>query len=169
MEDTRLAVLRQDSLFVAGVFTAKGIYSVNLPATTEKQAIESVGGVGIIKDERPEDMCVLKSVFDVIKGKSVDMDSLSFDFSGLTEKQVKVLKATLEIPIGETRTYGEVAKSAGIPNAARFVGNVMASNRFPPLIPCHRVVGAKGLGGYGAGCGIATKKAILHAECVLAE
>ena len=48
-------------------------------------------------------------------------------------------------------SYGEVAKKAGLPGAARFVGNVMKINRLGPVIPCHRVVGASGLGGYTGG------------------
>ena len=56
-----------------------------------------------------------------------------------------------EVGWGETVSYGELAEMAGRPRAARFVGNVMARNPIPILIPCHRVVAAGGrLGGYGA-------------------
>lgn len=61
-----------------------------------------------------------------------------------------VLLEVLNIPRGETASYGEVAERAGFPGAARAVGNVMRSNPFPILIPCHRVIKADGsLGGYG--------------------
>lgn len=46
------------------------------------------------------------------------------------------------IPIGEVRTYGEVARDAGFPKAAQAVGQCMARNPFPLLVPCHRVVGS---------------------------
>ncbi|MHA1216219.1 MAG: MGMT family protein, partial [Candidatus Thorarchaeota archaeon] len=59
------------------------------------------------------------------------------------------------------------ASMAGMPNAARFVGNVMATNRFAPLVPCHRVISANGLGGYGLG--IDTKVALLKREGALRD
>ena len=67
---------------------------------------------------------------------------------------------------GETVSYGELAEMAGRPRAARFVGNVMARNPIPILIPCHRVVAAGGrLGGYGAS-GTDTKRWLLALEGV---
>ena len=69
-----------------------------------------------------------------------------------TDFQKKVWSALQDIPCGETRTYGEIAKTVGNPKAARAVG--MANNRNPIVIivPCHRVVGADGkLVGYAGG------------------
>ena len=69
-----------------------------------------------------------------------------------TEFQQKVWKVLMEIPYGETRTYGEIAAAIGNPKAARAVG--MANNKNPIgiIIPCHRVVGANGkLVGYAGG------------------
>ena len=57
----------------------------------------------------------------------------------------------MNIPFGSTMTYGDVARKAGLPAAARFVGNVMRINRLRPIIPCHRVVSTTGLGGYTGG------------------
>ena len=54
-----------------------------------------------------------------------------------------------EVPWGETVTYGELADMVGSPRAARAVGNVMAHNPVQILLPCHRVVAANGIGGYG--------------------
>ncbi len=61
-----------------------------------------------------------------------------------------VLKEVAHIPRGEVRSYGEVARFAGYPRAARAVGNVMHDNPFPIIIPCHRVIRKDGcIGGYG--------------------
>jgi methylated-DNA-[protein]-cysteine S-methyltransferase len=68
-----------------------------------------------------------------------------------------------EVPWGETVTYGELADMAGAPRAARAVGNVMAHNPVPLVIPCHRVVAANGIGGYGP-AGVAAKRALLALE-----
>ncbi len=56
-----------------------------------------------------------------------------------------------EIPYGDTRTHGEVAKSAGSPKAVRAAGQACGANPIILFIPCHRVVSATGLGGFGAG------------------
>ncbi len=69
-----------------------------------------------------------------------------------TEFQKSVWKALKEIPYGETRTYGQIAKSIGNPKASRAVG--LANNRNPIsiIVPCHRVIGANGkLTGYASG------------------
>lgn len=80
-----------------------------------------------------------------------------------TEFQKKVWNALKEIPFGETRSYGEIAKKIGNEKAARAVG--MANNRNPIsiIIPCHRVIGANGkLVGYGGGLDI--KEKLLEVE-----
>jgi O-6-methylguanine DNA methyltransferase len=78
----------------------------------------------------------------------------------------RVREVVRTIKRGETRTYGEVARAAGSPGAARAVGTIMSKN-YDKTIPCHRVVGANGsLGGYNRG-GIAKKRALLKAEGAL--
>ena len=70
------------------------------------------------------------------------------DASALSEFSKKVYEATLAIPHGETRTYAWVAKKMGSPLAARAVGQALRKNPFPILIPCHRVVSDKTIGGF---------------------
>lgn len=70
---------------------------------------------------------------------------LPLDVRG-TPFQAKVWRALSRIPRGETRTYGAIAKALG--SAARAVGQACGENRFPVVIPCHRVVAASGLGGF---------------------
>ena len=74
----------------------------------------------------------------------------------------KVWTELLKIPFGETRTYGEIAKKVGKPNAARAVGQANNKNPIPIAIPCHRVVANGGLGGYGGGLDL--KKRLLELE-----
>lgn len=66
------------------------------------------------------------------------------------------------IPYGETRTYGDLAKVLGVP--AQVVGQACGANPLAILIPCHRVLGAQGLGGYSGAGGIETKVALLKLE-----
>lgn len=75
----------------------------------------------------------------------------ALDLAALTPFRRRVSDYVRSIPRGETRTYQQVAAAIGSPAAARAVGQVMARNPFPLLIPCHRVTAAHGLGGFGGG------------------
>ncbi len=79
-----------------------------------------------------------------------------------------VWNACMEIPKGEVRTYGWIAKRIGKPQAARAVGMALGKNPFAPTVPCHRVVGADGrMTGYSGPGGIAQKRRMLRAEGAL--
>lgn len=80
-----------------------------------------------------------------------------------TAFQRDVLETLRRIPYGETVTYGELAALAGYPNAQRAAGTFCAHNRFPLVVPCHRVVAADGLGSYGS-LGIEYKRRLLELE-----
>jgi methylated-DNA-[protein]-cysteine S-methyltransferase len=85
------------------------------------------------------------------------------DLSSLTEFQQTVLRKTVEIPRGETRSYGWVAKEIGKPGAVRAVGSALNKNPVPVLIPCHRVSKSDGhLGEYAYGA--AMKRKLLAQE-----
>ncbi len=80
-----------------------------------------------------------------------------------TSFQQEVWRALQEIPCGETTSYGEIARRIGRPTASRAVGAANGQNPLPIVIPCHRVIGAKGqLTGYAGGLKI--KKALLEHE-----
>jgi methylated-DNA-[protein]-cysteine S-methyltransferase len=69
-----------------------------------------------------------------------------------TEFQRQVWKALTKIPFGETRSYADIAKAIGRPNAVRAVGAANGANPLGVIVPCHRVIGANGsLVGYGGG------------------
>jgi methylated-DNA-[protein]-cysteine S-methyltransferase len=92
---------------------------------------------------------------------------LRLDFDLLSPFTAEVLKALASVPFGRTVTYGELAALVGRPGAARAVGRAMATNPFPLVMPCHRVVGAGGkMTGYSGGSGISTKEWLLAFERV---
>ncbi|WP_254506558.1 methylated-DNA--[protein]-cysteine S-methyltransferase [Anatilimnocola floriformis] len=100
-------------------------------------------------------------------GKVVDWSDAPLDFGAQSAFQKKVQRAVLRIPRGEIRSYGEIAAAAGSPGAARAVGSVMRMNRFPLVIPCHRVVASGGkVGGYSCPSGIEMKEKLLALEGV---
>ncbi len=74
----------------------------------------------------------------------------------------RIWEALAEIPYGRTCSYGEIAAKAG--GSARSVGTANGANPIPIIIPCHRVVGATGLGGYSGGDGVETKIWLLALE-----
>lgn len=76
--------------------------------------------------------------------------------------EMRVWEALMEIPYGETRSYGEIAAACGNRKAARAVGQAAHRNPLPIIIPCHRVVGASNLGGYAGGLSI--KRFLLRLE-----
>ena len=85
------------------------------------------------------------------------------DLSALTGFQRAVLEAARAIPYGEVRSYGWLAKQVGKPKAARAVGQALARNPVPIVVPCHRVIGGDGgLTGFSSGLGM--KKRLLETE-----
>jgi methylated-DNA-[protein]-cysteine S-methyltransferase len=81
---------------------------------------------------------------------------------GRSGLQADVLSALREMPFGETRTYGDLSKSLGAP--AQAIGQACGANPLPILIPCHRVLGASGLGGFSAPGGVEAKVWLLRHE-----
>ncbi|MHB9096807.1 MAG: methylated-DNA--[protein]-cysteine S-methyltransferase [Syntrophales bacterium] len=101
-------------------------------------------------------------------GEAVDFSIGELDLDGVGGFARRVLMADHAIPRGRVMTYGGLATKLGIPGGARAVGNVMAGNPFPLVIPCHRVVRSGGdLGGFGGG--LPMKKALLAMEGVCCD
>ena len=104
----------------------------------------------------------MRSYFGGSHDSFADVD---LDLEGYTPFQLAVVEALRRVPWGEVVTYGELAALAGYPNAQRATGSVCAQNRFPLVVPCHRVVSATGIGGYGAS-GVEVKRRLLELEGV---
>jgi methylated-DNA-[protein]-cysteine S-methyltransferase len=99
------------------------------------------------------------------RGDEVAFGDVELDLEWTTPFQLAVAKALRSVPRGEVVTYGEAAALAGYPNAQRAVGTFCAGNRFPLVVPCHRVVAAHGLGSYGS-LGLEYKRRLLALEGV---
>jgi methylated-DNA-[protein]-cysteine S-methyltransferase len=101
--------------------------------------------------------------FDGARG---GFDDVELDLGWCTPLELALVEAARAIPYGETVTYGELAALAGRPRAPRAAGSICARNRFALVVPCHRVVGASGLGGYGP-LGLEYKRRLLELEGAL--
>jgi methylated-DNA-[protein]-cysteine S-methyltransferase len=89
--------------------------------------------------------------------------TVPIDWRGVSDFSRQVLESCARIPYGQTQTYGELAAAAGRPRAARAVGQALAHNRLPLILPCHRILAAEGgLGGFGLGLEI--KRRLLDLE-----
>jgi O-6-methylguanine DNA methyltransferase len=96
-------------------------------------------------------------------GEETGYSDVPLDLSWCTPFQADLAIALLAVPWGEIVSYGELAALAGRPGAARAAGSFCAQSRFALVMPCHRVVGAAGIGGYGD-AGVKTKRRLLALE-----
>ena len=148
---------------VAGRFP---ICRILLPDAGESMTGKIRGGFpGAVPRAGKWDEICLK-IRDFLSGKAVDFASEGLlDFGSVKGFAQSVLLADKNIPRGRVMTYGGLAESVGVAGGARAVGNVMAGNPFPLVIPCHRVVRSDGsLGGFGGGRSM--KRALLAMEGV---
>jgi methylated-DNA-[protein]-cysteine S-methyltransferase len=98
-------------------------------------------------------------------GARHDFSDVPCDLSAASAFERSVYAAALAIPCGETRTYGDLARQVGQPQAAQAVGIALGRNPVPILVPCHRILAGGGRsGGFSAPGGVATKFRILEIE-----
>ena len=102
-----------------------------------------------------------QQILKYLEGKSQSLDFPVIHLNSPFRK--KILEIERNIPYGETRSYGEVAKMVSNPRASRAVGSANAENPLPLYFPCHRIISYNGgLGGYGGGLDV--KKYLLDLE-----
>ncbi|QDU37779.1 Methylated-DNA--protein-cysteine methyltransferase [Maioricimonas rarisocia] len=103
------------------------------------------------------------------RGEPVSFAEIPLALPAMTPFRKAIISRLRQIPYGTTVSYGELARQAGRPGAARAVGQAMACNTLPLLIPCHRVIAAGGrLGGFSAPTGVSLKERLLALEGVTA-
>lgn len=141
-------------------WTGFGVYGIT-PVFEEDVFLEdfTVAGIAPIRSELPANL--RKQIDRAIEtGK---LGNVAVDLSHLTEFQQAVLRKTAEIPAGQLRPYGWIAREIGKPGATRAVGSALNKNPVPVLIPCHRVGRSDGTVGQYAH-GPAMKRALLRHE-----
>ena len=98
-------------------------------------------------------------------GEDVSFEDVAIDLEWTTPFQRALVDTLRAVPRGDVVSYGELAALAGRPGAARAAGALCAGNRFAFVVPCHRVVAANGIGGYGS-AGTQVKRRLLALEGV---
>jgi methylated-DNA-[protein]-cysteine S-methyltransferase len=120
---------------------------------------------GIRPLSNPAIRLLTEQIQSFLKGEAVDFQESLIDLGQCSEFQRKVLLAEHQIPRGWVSTYGRIARSLGIPNAARAVGTALSRNPVPIIIPCHRAIRSNGeLGGFRGGLDM--KRTLLELEGV---
>ncbi|MGH6840506.1 MAG: methylated-DNA--[protein]-cysteine S-methyltransferase [Methylocella sp.] len=100
-----------------------------------------------------------------LRGEPADLSFVLLDMDLVPPFHRRVYEAARRIPRGATMTYGDLAAKAGAAGSARAVGQALARNPFAIVVPCHRVVAARGgLGGFSANGGVVTKSRLLAIE-----
>jgi len=114
----------------------------------------------------PVQASAVRDIAELLGGRGDSLAEVRLDDAGVPEFDRRVYEVTRSIPPGSTMTYGAVAEALGEePMRARDVGQALARNPFAPVVPCHRVVAADGIGGgYSAPGGADTKRRLLELE-----
>jgi methylated-DNA-[protein]-cysteine S-methyltransferase len=148
--------------------TAPAVTLLQLPEATAKLTESRIARrSGARQPSAPPSQiaAVITKVCRHLQGEVQDFRDIAVDLEGTGPFDRQVYEAARKIPIGQTRTYGELARVLGRPRAARAVGQALGRNPVALIIPCHRILGAGGKpGGFSAFGGLATKASMLAIE-----
>lgn len=150
---------------------SEGLIGSQLPAAdvTALRVLMQQRFDGAVEAEPPEPVRdAIARIQRLLAGETADHRELlavKLDDRAVPEFDRQALWLTRQIPVGQTRTYGEIAAALGDAGAARAVGRAEGHNRFAPIVPCHRVLGAGGAPtGFSAPGGVETKRRMLLIE-----
>jgi methylated-DNA-[protein]-cysteine S-methyltransferase len=158
---------------VCGVaWTARGLKALQLPerdgVTTERRLAAKAGSTAATAPP-PWVETLIADIRRFLAGERVEFSAVRVDLDQVEPFRRNIYAALRDVGFGRTTTYGELARRAGASEwqAAREVGDAMARNPAPLVIPCHRVLAADGkIGGFSAQGGSATKRRLLALEGV---
>lgn len=155
--------------FCAIAWNDRGITGFQLPTSAAEDTERTVlrrwpGAAGAAAPEHV--VRIISAVQRYFAGEQVEFSDVALDLDAHDDFFRRTYAAARRIPWGRTTTYGNLAKElGGGPEAARAVGQAMARNPVPLIIPCHRVLAAGGkLGGFSAPGGTAAKERMLALE-----
>jgi methylated-DNA-[protein]-cysteine S-methyltransferase len=165
MSNLRFHICETDLGWVGIALSDRGLREITLPHKSRDAALRRMAEFGADDPVAKAEAKDLERMVNALVCGKPHKNGIALDWSGITPFRRAVMEECARIPIGRTLTYGELAAKVGKPQAARAVGRVMATNPFPLLVPCHRVLGSdKTLHGYGGG--LPMKAALLKAEGV---
>ena len=145
--------------------STKGVVAVDFGDNEARFVDRLRQAFGVAANPSPERAGrAVRQLEEYVQGKRTAFD-LPVDLEACSDFQRRVLEAAVAVPRGRLATYGEIAARIGAPHAARAVGQALARNPVPIIVPCHRVVASDGsLTGYSGGAGVETKAILLQLE-----
>ncbi|MBK8013156.1 MAG: methylated-DNA--[protein]-cysteine S-methyltransferase [Deltaproteobacteria bacterium] len=159
------------------VFSERFIHGIDLPERTLREARARVKARAPKAKEGPPTAVAQNAITHIVSMLSADttandkrnafavLRTLPLAIHGRPDFHARVYQLARSIPSGETRSYKEIAEALGSPGAARAVGQALARNPFPIVVPCHRVLAARQkIGGFSAPGGVETKRRMLALE-----
>lgn len=150
------------------VWTTRGVAGVNLPEGSEEKTRARIARrfpEAAEASPPPEISRIIEDIVKLIAGEKIDFSYVSLDHAPLPEFSQRVYAIVRTIPIGNTLTYGDIARQLGSVSLSREVGQAMGRNPTPIIMPCHRVVASSGrTGGFSAPGGVDTKMKLLSIE-----
>ncbi len=145
-----------------------GVIDVTIGAESRGAALMALGADSVSSGqalERSSSSELGNRLARYAAGECVEFDDFPLDDAAVSPFAKRVIAACRKLRWGETTSYKALAQAAGSPAAARAVGGVMAGNRWPIVVPCHRVISAAGaLQGFSAPSGVALKRRMLELE-----
>jgi methylated-DNA-[protein]-cysteine S-methyltransferase len=149
-------------------WSERGIAGVQLPESTEaatRARLRRRFPSAVEAEPPPAVQAAIDGIVTLLAGEDSDLTGIELDYRSLPEFNVAVYELARTIAPGHTRTYGEIATRLGDPGAARDVGQALARNPIPIIVPCHRVLAAGDrAGGFSAPGGVMTKLKLLEIE-----
>jgi methylated-DNA-[protein]-cysteine S-methyltransferase len=151
-------------------WSERGLTRFQLPeatkcATEKRLKLRSVDSSADAPPRRVE--TVIADVQRYMAGERVDFTPVALDLTGIAPFYLEIYAAARRVGWGETATYGDLARQAGAPGAARAVGQAMSRNPVAVIIPCHRILASGNkVGGFSAFGGTVSKQRLLGLEGV---
>jgi methylated-DNA-[protein]-cysteine S-methyltransferase len=149
-------------------WSEQGIVQLHLPERDERQTLGRLrAGSPEAQETEPPDFArhAIALIVGLLSGQALELDAIPVDLRELPVFQRRVYAAARGIGVGQTRTYGEIARQIGAVGAARAVGQALGRNPVAIIVPCHRVLAAGGrIGGFSAQGGVSTKRKLLAIE-----
>jgi O-6-methylguanine DNA methyltransferase len=159
--DLVVAQGQMGGLCVTASFSSQGLRTLHIQIASPGGPERTRFGADPVASQLSQSVALWQQLEAYFTGETTAFD-VPLDLRG-TPFQVAVWRALLDIPYGEVRTYGEVARAVGRPRAARPVGVAVGKNPVAIVVPCHRVIGADGtMTGYAGG--LAMKGRLLERE-----
>lgn len=150
------------------VITCKGIDGQEVVTDLSLVPRFSSEHTPVVENQNPVAEAYLKLIKGYLDGTVYDLSGIHLDLSHFTEFQKNVIDAARSITWGKTVSYAQLASLAGYPRAVRATASVMRNNRYPLVVPCHRVIRSDGtIGGFQGkqnGSAICLKRKLLALE-----